>query len=1654
MASGSNQDWRGGRSRRSSPAGEKPTPDWKKSGRITPIRTRGWKSRLSIIAAVFTLILLTGIAIILWLPGKSVHTHFVILNFRSASIDFDAAKGLELPDALKKNTYTREVSRSIPKSLGLVDPNDKAGLKSLNDANVVVIFLQTNFVPASNDKFLCLVPNSTPDLGANEFVQFEKLKDDIAQLTQAGTAEHILLIVDSPPSSLEWRTGVLHTDLAAELDKWCEEIPQLLVVQSCSSDSNSEPGTMNSDGQSIFSHFCSLGFSQFATRNPKGDLTAGDFLRYVDEHTDEWVRNHRNPTGQTIQVFPSDSNLRRQREAFVLMRDVNGVVLPTDSIVVAGSGSKQFISQLADLWTQRELLGKRGANLWSPVLWRLATDELKRSERACLHGQASGLDNGSPGRAVNAIKLLQNEAQQICPQVEDLYALRGIFRTQIEQLPSGNRLTGLFPLATESKQSSESKLIEEVLNDHLAKFASREGHEAIEIEKVVDRRRAAEVAVSQLLRSSVTLKSTVRRLENDLLLSEDRRFTKAAIQPEDESHLDRLILAMTAFAESHDSAETSLWEGLDVFPDLTLWASRSSQFLNTEDELKWRNALAGNSLDKNITLESRNGVLDALNEMIPTDSDEELSRRSASLRREIFQLAVILRGLRQSLESFDAAESNHDYEPAELEQKTAELQSWQKETSEAIHRTLDAAEKCCLYALDLNPAERIEKVKLYRFLRGTLDFSCVTASTRKAVLEKLQSLDTEFAASNDKVAKTNSFHVENQSVTTEIEALWLLQIFHLLPCSESQLLTRRKAWDLLPQMSGEDMTARHNAVAQFSENVREIWKRNQTNVKAALATTSDDAFVLAMAADLQSRLFSGFDAKMPQKLSASARLRLLRKWHYCEMQAERLLAGLWIAPDEVKEQPYSANGWYAKALNDWLEHASAVQKELATPGAAIPVFVAAEIEQLRSRLKDSDNLKMSITPTTKDLVDLGDESTSIRTETAQISGIVPTSVSGEAALIFTPDSAGQVTIDSPLSIPVVEKKSTIDFQISRVGAPRPGEGCAAISLQPSLFFRGRYWNSELPLAVSTCEPEKFTTEILARPLTASVKVSGFDPRPVVLILDYSASMMEPTASGRLRFEVALETLKQLSGREELQGSKVILKVFGHRTKTLKKDGEIVTSINENYRAQFKHKILQAAIDANSDIENEFEGRFPADKEEFERILKLLESSLPSGITPLIGSLRSALENDLKGLSGIVIAVTDGEPTDDGVGKDEPDKTEFLRKALEKKKDSVVRIVAFDVNARPAERARLETTFRRFGNRIQIVDASEPDQLTRQIQESLDPRKFKVLRQNEPDSMRETELDSVAESLPPAADYSVSFGNSFLLGTEKSPLVLSPGDALQLDILLAEQRFRVWRMSSTSKPAAANVRFEDDRPWILKSVEGVQVSDIPGIDSQKFGKAVLRLMLDHEREDQFVRQPAEVEFVVRYADTLELPNSVQMEFDSSCGAPAWKITIDKWTKGKHFLVDAHWKMERSIPDKVIGWDKLSSFDGYQKSLRIDEAGRKLPACSVWTRLRDNIPAPQFEVRIDPLPGHPSDESNLAENVRIEIGQRGALENDSTFRPWEMRTEIIRTKRGSVIYRFTGNQINSEKLKSAEIAFTSQPTRRADAMEVRKDQIDYP
>lgn len=1646
MTSGGGKNWRGGRAPRNSSQQDEAVPSWKQSRHKTAAKSRpkGMRSKLLIALTSVALIALVALIIWGWDPQKIYRTHFIVLNLLEQSQDFDSGSSLALPEGIESKTTERVVTscHSETMSLRTSDVNER---KNLDEGQTVVIWLQSTFVPGPNEDFLCLIRNSTPNLNdASQYVGLQTLKSELDDFVKKHSSAKLLLLVDSAPVNSEWRTGCLHSNLVKVFEGWTSDIKSLVVILSSPTNGLSQPGSTGSDGKSIFGHFASVGLSTFADSNTDNRLTTAEYCTYISERTNAWVREHRDTSGQAVTVLPALEQISKSSRDFTVVADL--ISLKSNDEMPAQQANAN-VSQIEKMWVRREALMARGGPLWNPLLWNSLTGQLTRAEHGYLSGNTKSVERILPEaeRTLREIETLTNER---CPKVDSFLTDRGRALSEFNNLPSLRRTQQWFKTESVKPDSTEvPALPEDVVISVVSKFpfTSVNLNAPADIEPIRERRATAEAAVAQLLACPDQLTQTVKRMESSLLLSEDQMFTHHSDSDSasvDEPDARPLILALEAFANARDCAETTLFGVLDLAPTLAHWAAETCFRLPDSDRKIWHSVLSQNTPQADVNGVSQNAMFDPLKGIAADDSFSlpDYERDAANLRAEAFRLLVRARALQQSL-AFHEPENGFSAE--ELNATIEKLNRAQKDAASSQRQVLELIESVCTGAIGESSAKRVSKIRTRHFLRSALILTAIKADTRSKVLRTLQKWDDDLASPTDGSA------IDETPVTSTLpivadEALWMLQILNLLPISSNQSATLSTAWNEAKKLEVGDADQEHSAAAAFGNVIRKIWLQNQENVIAALQDTTSKSHNILRIADQQARLFSNFDTHSRTLQSPTARLHQLNRIQYCLMHADRILSGLWIEPNDAA--PLLQNGWYARTSRLWLKAATQSVQALATEALGAPVSCSDSLRQLETRLTDSGKFHLTFQSEPGNL-DLGEQAKVTGSINGSVTMIGGEGIVGEAAVLIPVAANSSIKVDhNAAGLRVGTNNVKLQLTFHRQGNPGTGE-CEFVLFRPETFFRGRFVRSSDEISVNPCAPEEFTIQRSARPPKASLTVSGNDPRPVVLILDYSLSMTEPLTNkpGTARFQVALETLVKLVGDGNLNGSQVILNVYGHRVKYIK---DTDTMLENPLYANCFRKPIPPGLGALEDIGTEFEGTIgkPGVQDSFNKTIKNLGCSKPFGITPLIKAITDALDVSLQDKEGIVIVVTDGEASD-LIEK----KVNLLKAALNKKKVTSVNIVAFDVAADPAVRKKLKDTFDPFN--IRVSDAGQSDQLFHQIVDLLGPRSYTVTGNNGLE-VRNAALGIEVAELTPAIDFTVSFSGV----TSKTPIALQPGDVLKLDFDHTAKRYVYRRDKRSVSKAAVGGNLTNDSPDRLKSIVPPRVSDLSDDKEPGLGTAQLSLMLDHERDELPVRQPAEIQFSVRPAssESTYRPHMVHETYNSRTGAPGWDLKIDEWPKEQLFLVDAIWKMERTTPEYVLRWNELKSFDAFDNALLIKQNG--LPDCRAWITLRGDA----LQIRLDPvdiapLPPQPlplGDElaRNRVDNIRIEIGKKDTSDQNKTFRPWEIDTKVVRLESGSVRYEFSGEQISPENLADAQIAFTSSAARKVGATEVQSFRLE--
>jgi len=1587
------------------------------------------------------------------------------------SADFDRSAIINVSDGVEQSNFLYLFDRRIAHVFRTEEMRlaDETSRKNLDKSHIIVVYLQTSILPVENGKFLCVTEKTTPDIEGNSCFDLSLLKSELENYKN----KKLVLIVDSPPAGQNMRTGNLHAGLVHEFAQWQKDLPSLVVLLSASESDASEPSNPGTQGQTVFGHFLAAGLSSLADNNGDHDLTVGEFASFVKKKTDSWVRSHRNPHWSGVVVLPESAEEFARRDC-LLMRDVQTIEGRVDFGEMRLD--QGILERTSEYWASREALRNRGADLWCPVTWIKCTERLQRAERMQLSGR---LDDANQllNEAKTDLKDLSDKTDEYCTLPKDLNSERGISRKLLEKLPSYARCSNeLFQSPTDrsSTGAAGSDMVwepENLMKQHFKVRSGKKNDVGSVLDHLITRRGDAEKLFAEVYDCHHVIPQTLKQLDHDLLLDEDHVFVVLLEKKADssDSDLSERISALEEFAKTWGKSQTTLRRALIELPAAVGWASaRVEDDVDTATELDaWRTVLLASANVDRLQLK----FIDEIPEKLGTSAGAPGTSQPEEnlLRKAILQFALSTRGLQQTLNDFREAPTG--LSAAETHEKTEEFSAWQTKTEELRKKCLELSTRLMSSAsVSSWPTDLQSRIQRSRVLRRSLRLTNLNdpEKIRKEALLKISRVDSEDPGAGDRDSlgadpgETQDPNLERQArLSRAVAALWQFQLFKLRPsreevADEEGLVSLSQQLNGLPEAGPEK---EHEVLAEFGKTARTIWKANRDTVTGAARTGSDDALSRLMLADQRCRLFAGIDAQQMNE-PLQDRLFQLIQVEYALMQARRHLQSQWI------ESTKTPTPWYKAAARQWMDVVSKVTEDLRNKSIEIPGSVSQQIDELGRQMNDLEKVQLTVEPQPGD-IDLSEVDPAQRQKEFQLKLIqLPSGVDGEAAFRVSVSQGGSSHValkneETGWQLKPGDLQRAI-VEITRLEEPRHKQDAANVKLLSEVFFRGRVFSGEA-VGVNLTGPAEYSIEILASEQRADIFVTGRDPRPVVLVLDFSESMKYPNrklSSGLFRYEAALDVLKDFSNEPLLEKAHVTLNVFGHRYGTVENEKtKIITGTkNTKYERWFNKTLQDQKSDfANEDVEQEFQERLllQGSRDRLRDRLDLLKRSEPWGITPLFRALRDALKNDLNGKSGIIIALTDGEPTDDGRSEGqktdkEPDLTSQLQEALKDNPEATIQIVAFDVKRDADVLIELNKIFGQFkdangNNRILISDASETDSLKNALVASLDARRFEVIRSQSVPRTQTAELGAGVELQLPhyAAESGVSVKFSSRAEIEK--ITVAPGDNIRLLINPNFNGFISEREPARNSQDAVGLpqKSTDETQDLATTLS--QVTPISrGSDDTSF-----TLMLDHDDSQRPVRQPEEIEFFVRSSIApSDNPLSLRQEFDSTKGAPAWKFVAKNWPPNSNFLVDAYWKMSRTAPGEVYPWSDLVQNHATRADAKeIDSVF--LPKCRISVKLRDQ----QLEVRLDPPEASGSDPSDqVLQQVRIELGDGSLLERKEKFIP-RKRLPVTKVRIGrSLVCLFPREGISDDDIIRLDVALTSFNARQENAASVKQFRVE--
>ncbi|MEO2018692.1 MAG: hypothetical protein ABGZ53_30440 [Fuerstiella sp.] len=1621
MSNRSKDNWRGGRKSQQDAAREAAaTPSWKRS-RHQPSADRRRIRPSRMLIPVTLLLLLVAFGIYIGQQRAPLHTHFMTLTLLGDSGHFDAAAAPEF-EIPKSGEYFPVRTTSWQQSATSFDNISNTPGKDLEEAHVVVIYLQTQIVAGAAGAFYCLTQNSSPDLsGPSEYELLSNLEQNLKKFCSHSKAK-VILLVDRPTTAQDQRLGDLRADFVTELLHWPndEELSELVVIVSAAAGQQSAPA----NGRTAFGQAVMRGFSMSADADGDGELKISEFCQFVEQETDHWVRHHRDSGGQNVQISPQI--VQGSDDDFTLMKNVDFEAPSAASSETIDVTIRPLFTQL---WHDRDTLDKQLAWRWHPLLWQAATEYLIRGQKALMDGNLPSAKDLAD-KAENALAELDEFTNEIVTDVAELNPHTGLPRSWFAESPNMSRLNDVWETA-EPVGNGDIEDAEDVISENMKVYPFTQlglpDPDEAELEEVRRNRETAEMAAARVLSVTTSLQKTIATAEERLLNKEDLIFTRRSPTGTGNDVGDESVAArwqaIRRFAEIHQRAELTVQRSLTSVESQVQWAADYPLKADREFFLEWRDLLKENLT----TTPDTNGASELLGKArgLANKAGPESNGVAIGLRSNLFGLLVATRTLASQLHP---AEPDEGFSVLELEQRSNDLEYWglkaEKLREDERTKTDELADE-----LSKLPAERVNQVATYGRIRATLGLTNLSPASREQLIGSLVSLDKQL----DKDLSDAAEETETSNRRDSLDAaLWYVQYLNLFPGSLQGIdgAVAEVDW---PAATTDSATSSgsHAEIAAFGASVRDFWKSSRAKVKTSLVPSKSEWETRLRIADLYCRGFSAYDSELNLRQSPTKALHAFWQVSFCLVQTDRLLQSQWVRPNE--SPPWKENGWYAKCAQIWLKQAEDLAKSLGAGAAGIPDSLRESFDKVGNRLNDSAKWSIKASPSVSS-VSIGELDTGSKTVDVKVQMQGQHPPGGVAALRFLAASPGNTAAElveisnngSPLSL--AKEPQIARIKVQRTGSLDKSE-CEPVSHVPSVFFRGREWQSTSLLTVDPCPPIEFVVERIARPNTASVTLIGKDIRPIVFILDMSESMNEPLEAPRHPQAIATIdfVINDVVLDKETQAS---LMVYGHRAKFIKGQGD-KPEPNSEYERLFGVEV--AGVNPRTDVLTEVRRTKlnPDGKKKFSEMLKKLDRLTPWGITPLVYALKQAI-SDNEGQDLIIIAVTDGEPSD-------PELIFQLEDQLRKKPNTKIVIAGFDLNNKAnKELADLIAPLQQQGFQIDLESAANKDELLKTILKSLKPREYTIKRRSLKTDIQQ-KFEQTADGLPPANDYLISFAD-IAIGPG-SPIALGPGDHLSLKVDWNDREFvfhrnkNPRREQATPHPSAD----EPDTPSMLRSVKEPEKtpSSVDGLN-----RVQVFLMLDHDLQNRPVRQPAEIEFRLVHRDSyIRLPK-IKEEFTSEWNAPGWKLTIDEWPTSDYVRVDAFWKMKRTGAEHVIDYAPID------RKVAEEIGGRNsLPKALLSIKPLDG----KLQVRLDRIPDVSYDnKENLVEDIRIEIGTRDLSEDNDSFRPFEVTTTIRRTDKGSVIYEFDGTY-TEEKLRKIDIAFTSRSARFADALRLKEPLV---
>ena len=1360
-----------------------------------------------------------------------------------------------------------------------------------------------------------------------------------------------VLFIDLARGPMDWRWGQFTRPVLAAglLEQASKKIPNLAIITACA------PGEVSwsrpSQGHTAFAHYLMQGLLGDADgksdRKRDGRVQLDELYSYVLKQTNQWVVQNRHFRGQHPQLFLASDDLNSTVVAEVKKQTASS----------AASVEPALNSDLLQLWEDRDTWSKAEPEQWCPLEWRQFLEHLHRAEQWWLAGQPDAMQFPLEA-ARDAVKSIQKLNDKRSSEAREItYVSQNLLRR-----------TGTKPVAVTSPVLPERQL-----ENALGRFAPASLSKDIKL-GILTLRSDAETQSWQPFRTRLWTGTRLRDANRQRRLAEDLVFVGGTEE-------------LSESASARKTAETALAEHADIvkhvsnahrlhrrllaeLPELAVWAA---QRVPVED----LNSTPGNCRRATLMEKYALGISRELftppslieQEKSGDDKDDSAPQRMEVDLLLLFQQARELAALLDQELEIDSTRLN---QPDWLDQVKSLAQNADRGLESLRGRLRQHGDDLVRRRLPATPGSGQSQYFDWLKQRNALQWSGQSRETRRGLFEALigTGREVENNAQKQSVAQNDKWNGDDwTSVDGCWYSLWALQALSLGGTDNAM----HKRW-VIWKSAVLEPDRKLEWLVQLGQSVRTEYQLRVDRAQEPLTVGMDLKQVLRtlLKSERAVRSLHGYDAvRFPAERDPTRRLEEFDAGATCLEQADQYLEDFW-GPDYPSQE-----SWYTLAARECLRTARRKADQLAIKALKDR---SATIETRLQDLEKNARLSVRIPEPT---ASFGLKTQLMFRVGATISDQVPPGVAALWMAATEPDPTQPILEIPAARARITAEKRESDMTIGKLRIP-PAADCDAVTVRSQLLFRARMWDDERDVVhVNACPPVSVDEEYHPPGDKGEIKVTGFDRRNTIFIMDCSKSMtaeIDPADKTKTRFTVGRSKLCDAIKRLNSSGGKnpyvIGLMAYGHRTdlnpdRTLKPNTNWPTRVVDWRDTELLEK--PAALRGNHfDRINAY---LDVDANAKVAGVPLLE---PFGITPSLGAIKQAAQELIKlGQGGVIVLICDGSYSDEEML---PEVTTLLQR----NPNLSLQIVAYGVqNKKELD----ELTKLAEDTKGKVFPALDGNKLADVISSLMKPRPYAVIREAPPRQEPQAELNFPVEPLAPHA-YKVHFP-----GLPDVPVTIYGGERLEFELDLVRGRLvhqrpkpKLFRRAQGTSPFSLT---EPNRFGYLKAKHN---------KAPKAPVAEFQFCLDRDDLlDTIIDRPAEVRlWVTPQGDNRRLSRSWGLLPNASI--PVWKVTVKDWPANGKPVVQTRWKMTRTEPDK-------------QLSIRPGPSRVNLPEwpeIEVWT---ESLPG-QLLVKLNVLQA--AGKSSLTD-IRVELGRQSQIQ--SRFLPVEYhRTSSFYEKEQTITYAF--------------------------------------